>query len=522
MFATHADPFARLHEALDECTALPLAEWPEPRVSEAVTAWCAASSRLAGIGTRLLARWDHAGGWAIDGAANATQWLRARGELDGASRHVRVARNLDRYAPITAAALDADEVSYAKAAVIASAVTAETAEFFARTEQVLVDTAGKVTLAQLERVVGRWRAIAEHDQGDDGDRDETRRARRYLRLTETFDGMIQIEGLLDPAVGAALRELIATLERDLYRQDVADARLEREAERAAAAADVGHRGDSADVCDHDASASGPGDRGEPTDESDHDESARVDDDDDAEEQGHHHDEPVCDAELGRTAGQRRADALADLLLHYLATCHHTSGPTVRLHVTATWEQLHAAATPRRSTDPRLPDPTTFDSCETPAHTDHGHPFPDAELAMAACDCVITRLVVDADGMPLDVGRGHRLVTPAQRRALIQRDGGCAFPGCDRTPEWCDAHHIIPWEHHGPTDMDNLVLLCRKHHTEMHRTDPFSCAIRESDGRAQFWRPDGTPLLEPGAHPRWSPPPPPGRPPDQPPAWVTAA
>jgi hypothetical protein len=69
--------------------------------------------------------------------------------------------------------------------------------------------------------------------------------------------------------------------------------------------------------------------------------------------------------------------------------------------------------------------------------------------------------------PLDVGRATRVVAPAQRSALTVRDGGCRFPGCDRPVAWCEAHHLRHWLHGGPTDLDNLVLLCRGHHHAVH-------------------------------------------------------
>lgn len=72
-------------------------------------------------------------------------------------------------------------------------------------------------------------------------------------------------------------------------------------------------------------------------------------------------------------------------------------------------------------------------------------------------------MLNTDGVPLDVGREHRLVTPDLRAALVARDRGCAFPGCDKPPSLCEAHHIIPWWAGGPTSLDNLVLLCPHHH-----------------------------------------------------------
>jgi len=69
--------------------------------------------------------------------------------------------------------------------------------------------------------------------------------------------------------------------------------------------------------------------------------------------------------------------------------------------------------------------------------------------------------------PLDLGRATRTISPAQRRALAIRDGGCRFPGCSAPPIWCDGHHVIHWLDGGRTDLANLVLLCRRHHRAVH-------------------------------------------------------
>jgi hypothetical protein len=69
---------------------------------------------------------------------------------------------------------------------------------------------------------------------------------------------------------------------------------------------------------------------------------------------------------------------------------------------------------------------------------------------------------------LAAGRTSRLVTPAQRKALIHRDKGCVYPGCDRPADWCDAHHLAEWiRDGGKTDIDNLALVCRFHHSRLH-------------------------------------------------------
>jgi hypothetical protein len=109
----------------------------------------------------------------------------------------------------------------------------------------------------------------------------------------------------------------------------------------------------------------------------------------------------------------------------------------------------------------------------------------------ACDATIIPMVLGAHSEPLDVGRAKRLVTPAQRRALIVRDGGCRWPGCDRGPEWTDAHHIIAWIFDGVTAVWNLVLLCRHHHVNVHE---FGYTIRLDDdtGIVSVTYPDGRP------------------------------
>jgi HNH endonuclease len=70
-------------------------------------------------------------------------------------------------------------------------------------------------------------------------------------------------------------------------------------------------------------------------------------------------------------------------------------------------------------------------------------------------------------VPLSVGRATRTIPTHIRTALCLRDQGCRFPGCDRPPAWTDGHHIIHWADGGPTALDNLVSLCRRHHRSVH-------------------------------------------------------
>lgn len=85
-----------------------------------------------------------------------------------------------------------------------------------------------------------------------------------------------------------------------------------------------------------------------------------------------------------------------------------------------------------------------------------------------CGGTQTPILIASTGQPLDVGRSQRLFTPRQRVALAARDGGCRWPGCERPPSWCEAHHIDEWlRDDGRTDVEVGVLLCRHHHLLLH-------------------------------------------------------
>jgi hypothetical protein len=85
----------------------------------------------------------------------------------------------------------------------------------------------------------------------------------------------------------------------------------------------------------------------------------------------------------------------------------------------------------------------------------------------ACDATIIPAALSSCGDVVDLGRAERYFTPAQIRRLWLRDRHCTYPGCDAPAAWCDAHHLIHWLDHGPTDLDNAALLCQRHHTVVH-------------------------------------------------------
>jgi hypothetical protein len=85
----------------------------------------------------------------------------------------------------------------------------------------------------------------------------------------------------------------------------------------------------------------------------------------------------------------------------------------------------------------------------------------------ACDCSVVRVLLAADSSVIDVGRATPKVSPAMKRALVARDGGCRWPGCNRKAYFSDAHHLLYWTKGGDTKLDNLVLLCYHHHRRVH-------------------------------------------------------
>lgn len=122
----------------------------------------------------------------------------------------------------------------------------------------------------------------------------------------------------------------------------------------------------------------------------------------------------------------------------------------------------------------------------------------------ACDAAVIPMVLSSTGVPLDVCRVSRTVPDGLRHAVTVRDGGCAFPGCDRQPSWCEVHHVVEWQHGGPTELSNLVMLCSEHHRLIHHTH---WGVQMVAGLPEFIPPSWidrsrTPRRRPAAHVAW--------------------
>ena len=153
----------------------------------------------------------------------------------------------------------------------------------------------------------------------------------------------------------------------------------------------------------------------------------------------------------RSPAQRRADALVDLCRDHLDHGDLPTQRTERPHIV-----VHVALD---ALEGRAGRP-----CEL---EDTGVITPN-QARQLACDARITRVITGPGSQPLDVGRTTRVVPTALRVALMVRDRGCAVDGCRAPRRWCDAHHIIHWADGGETSLDNLRLLCRRHHTQLHQ------------------------------------------------------
>ncbi len=122
--------------------------------------------------------------------------------------------------------------------------------------------------------------------------------------------------------------------------------------------------------------------------------------------------------------------------------------------------------------------------------DFGASLSQPTIERLACDCQIHTLLLDTNGVAINVGRTYRSATKAQRLALRAMYGStCGVAGCDTAFAWCQMHHIEPWQHGGLTDLNNLIPLCSDHHHKVHEGG-WSIHLDEARNLT-IKRPDGT-------------------------------
>lgn len=386
-----------LRSALEELASEELAHACDDELVESLRELERAAAALSAERARRAAELARRRTHEREGYLSATAFLRdaLRVPASRAARYLRWGRALTRM-PHVATALSRGEITTSGAGLLIGAAEVHP-DALERCEELLVRLASELSARDLGRAVAHLVALADAEAPE---REAERRLEaRRLHVSPTLDGMVRVDGDLDPETGQLLLSAL--------RAEV------------------------------DAQVRGPDDR--------------------------------------RTPAQRRADALAEICRSYLERADRSVVGGERPHVLVVVDL--AALT--RSGPGR---------CEL---QDVGAISPE-QARRIACDAGVSRVITAGPSHVLDLGRRTAVVPPGLRRALVVRDGGCAFPGCGRPPGWCDAHHVIHWADGGPTALGNLVLLCRPHHRLVHRT----FGVRMERGRPVFTRPDGT-VMSPG-------------------------
>ena len=361
--------------------------------------WEAKVTALQTDAARLIAQQESHG----DGGASVLRDQAGKTKHQ-ARRSLGTAEVLDEM-PGLRAAVDSGEVALANADRLAAAAQ-RTAPEAVDSASDLLEMAKELPPDEFAREASAW---TQRHQPDHGHQDWLeKRRRRYLK-TWKQDGMVRLDGLLDPETGTRICNRLQNAAEQLHRQDQKTTRTNR-GDSAAGGSGHGEQTRSWDQLP----AGGPGD-GEET----------------------------------RSWDQLRADAL-DLLTSD-AEGPKTGGgsggrPKAEIIAVADIGVLTGDNPAGR--------------CEIPGTG----PAPPEVLQRIACDAQLTG-VIFADGKPLYHGSTIRTATTAQWRMLIARDRGCV--GCGAGPEQCQAHHIVPYARLRRTDIDNLVLVCWRCHHNIH-------------------------------------------------------
>ncbi|NYD57535.1 hypothetical protein BKA08_001773 [Nocardioides marinisabuli] len=169
---------------------------------------------------------------------------------------------------------------------------------------------------------------------------------------------------------------------------------------------------------------------------------------------------------GLSGWEVHGNALCELIEH-LPTDGWNGANALTLLVTMTAEDLtrDLAATGDL-------DPTTWPDWRGPDETgtaklDAGTRVAAGDLRRLACEAGLVPAVLNSQSVPLDLGRTKRLHTHHQRKALALVHDTCAIGTCERPFAWTEIHHLLPWSHHGDTDLDNGIPLCSWHHHRAH-------------------------------------------------------
>lgn len=454
MFSQVRQALDSLVAALDDVDAAPTAE-----LREALGLAKPLRARLETLETAVASQiaWRECHG---DGGAGVLHQVAAVPRSD-AARNVRVAAELEQL-PEAQSALAQGEMSMANAARLARAARHTSPEAVQRDAE-LVNLAKTLPPDEFAQASQRW--TAKHQSAADlAERYRRNRRNRNVRFWNGEDGTVQMRGAFDAEMGARIQ---ARLRAEAERLRQADRRLQRN--RAASNPDeVGLDGAALN------GSTGSG--------------------------------------AARTRDQRMADALDRILNH--TTPATTPSSTVAGSATEGDEPLASTASTTELTGDRASGRTAGDGTP-PSDAGSAHKRPSTQMIVRAeltdllgehgvgevagtgliPASVVDRLCCNADISVVLFGKqltplyeitAARAPTAAQRRALIARDGACI--GCGAAPDECEAHHILPWRRGGPTQIDNLVLVCWHCHDRIH---DHNWQVVTRDSRYRLEPPDAT-------------------------------
>ena len=397
----------------------------------------------------MISAFDEREGWS--GFKSCAHWLNWRTGLAlGAAREkVRVARALADL-PLLSDAMRRGRVSYSQVRALTRVATPDN-------ERRLLDFALCAPAAYVERLARAWRRV---DLQEDAADERQRHERRHLDTWVDDDGMVVVRGRLSPEVGAVVRRALEAA-ADRLRTDVSP-------EEAAETSFGQRQADAVGLVAESALAAGL-DRG--------------------------------------TAGDRY-----QVVVHVEAESLQSVAGAWASHVSAETPNGEAPRAmvigPAKAITTSAPGAGVPTIPANPTRRLTGHvALEDADglgvsaetARRMACDAGAVVMSHAADGAIRDVGRKTRTIPLALRRALQTRDQQCRFPGCNARR--CDAHHVRHWADGGPTRLDNLVLLCRRHHRAVHE-EGFAVRL-DPTGNAMFCWPDGRPFPDVPCVPRWT-------------------
>ena len=459
----------------------------------------------------LIREFDAENGWS--GCLSCAQWLSWRtGLAPGPAReHVRVARALGEL-PKLSAAMRRGRISYSKVRAVTRVATPEN-------EQRLLDVALSGTAEHVEQIARSWRRV---DRAAEQAEEQRQDRSRSLRTWVDDDGMVVLRGRLTPEIGAVLRRALEAACDEARRKPAAE-------------------GDGATVGDGDAAASADG-AGEPTlaqrqadaigmvaeaalagglDRGTAGDRYQVVLHVDAEALTESRDVPAG-TPAGAAAGPGQQDpgrcAPAEMPAGVVGPGRERPGGYVpagtpvgdagqsgaeRRRGGRRWRRTNGPCPGERpapaASGASRPRAALPDGSQTVLDEAGGIHVSAETARRVACDAAAVTMRHGPGGEILDVGRRTRTVSPALRRALAARDRRCRFPGCGNRR--CDAHHVEHWADGGRTALDNLVLLCRRHHRAVHEEG--YRITRDDAGAVRFVRPDGRALPAVPLAPDWA-------------------